>query len=45
MSADYGFYVWTAYGVSGLGIAVAVGLTVYGWLRARAAVAGLEKPR
>ncbi len=34
MSADYTFYVWTAYGVSGLGLAVAVGLTVYGWLRA-----------
>ena len=45
MSGDYTFYVWTAYGVSGLGLAAMAGLTVYGWLRARAAVAALEKPR
>ncbi len=45
MSGDYAFYVWTAYGVSGTGLAAAVGLTLYGWLRARAAVAALEKPR
>jgi heme exporter protein CcmD len=45
MSGDYAFYVWTAYGFSGLGLAAAIALTVYGWLHARAAVAALEKSR
>jgi heme exporter protein CcmD len=43
MSGPYAFYVWTAYGVSALGLAAAVLLTVRGWLRARAVLARLEK--
>ncbi len=41
--SDYGFYVWTAYGVSFLGIAAAAVLTWTAHARARAAVAGLER--
>jgi len=40
--SDYGFYVWTAYGVSFAGLAAAVVLTVLGRLRARAALEKLK---
>jgi len=43
MSGPYAFYVWTAYGVSALALAGATLWTVRGWLRARAALARLEK--
>ena len=42
MNGDYGFYVWTAYGVSFLGIAVAIALTVLGRLRAGKALERLK---
>ena len=45
MSGPYAFYVWTAYGVSFAGIAVAVVLTVRARLKARARLAALEKAR
>lgn len=40
--SDYGFYVWTAYGVSFAGIAAAIVLTWRGHAKARAALAALE---
>ncbi len=43
MSGPYAFYVWTAYGVSALGLGAAAAWTVYGWLKARAVLARLER--
>jgi heme exporter protein CcmD len=45
MSGPYAFYVWTAYGVSALGLAGAAVWTVRGWMRARAVLARLERSR
>lgn len=42
MNGDYGFYVWTAYGVSFAGLAAAVMLTVLGRLRAAKALEKLK---
>lgn len=41
----YGAYIWPAYGVSALGIAVAVAWTLAAWRRAKAKLATLEKNR
>ena len=43
MNGPYAFYVWTAYGVSALGLVAAIAWTVRGWLAARAVLARLEK--
>jgi heme exporter protein CcmD len=40
---QYANFIWAAYGVSVLGIAVAIVLCVQGYARARARLANLEK--
>ena len=42
MNGDYGFYVWTAYGVSFLGLAAAIALTLLGRMRAGKALEKLK---
>jgi heme exporter protein CcmD len=39
----YGMYIWPAYGVSALGIFIAVIWTVTAWRTAKAALAKLEQ--
>jgi heme exporter protein CcmD len=39
----YGGYIWPAYGVSALGIGIAVVWTVAAWRKAKAKLAALEK--
>ena len=39
----YGAYVWPAYGVSLLGIACAIGLTLRAYARAKAVLARIER--
>lgn len=43
--SPYAFYVWTAYGVSFAGIALAVALTWSARKRVRDRLAALERPR
>jgi heme exporter protein CcmD len=40
---SYGVYIWPAYGVSVLGIGIAVVWTVAAWRKAKAKLAALER--
>ncbi len=41
----YGDFIWPAYALSALGLAAAILLTWWGWCRAKARLAALEKNR